>query len=106
MGGENNKNGRQRWCTRMVLGGGFSSALFDGFDNLYIGQPGLMISYPPTQWVRWRTNVIGMPTNARFPAAGQLLVATHLGQVLILSSIPIRCRRPKWRVTYAGVTDD
>ena len=63
---ENDNNGRQRWCTRMVLGGGFTSPLFDGFDNLYIGQPGLMISYPPTQWARWRTNVIGMPTTARF----------------------------------------
>ncbi len=83
---ENDNNGRQRWCTRMVLGGGFASPLFDGFDNLYIGQPGLMISYPPTQWVRWRTNVIGMPTTARFLAAGQLLVVTHLGQVLVFDS--------------------
>jgi outer membrane protein assembly factor BamB len=83
---ENNNAGRQRWCTRMVLGGGFSSALFDGFDNLYIGQPGLMVSYPPTQWVRWRTNVIGMPTTARFLGGGQLLVVTHLGQVLVFDS--------------------
>lgn len=44
---ENGNNGRQRWCTRMVLGGGFTSPMFDGFDNLYIGQPGLMLSYPP-----------------------------------------------------------
>ena len=83
---ENNNEGRQRWCTRMVLGGGFTSALFDGFDNLYLGQPGLMISYPPTQWVRWRTNVIGMPTTARFLGDGQLLVVTHLGQVLVFDS--------------------
>ncbi len=83
---ENDNGGRQRWCTRMVLGGGFASALFDGFDNLYMGQPGLMISYPPTQWVRWRTNVIGMPTTARFLGAGQLLVITHLGQVLVFDS--------------------
>ena len=83
---ENNNAGRQRWCTRMVLGGGFSSPLFDGFDNLFIGQPGLMISYPPTQWVRWRTNVIGMPTTARFLGGGQLLVVTHLGQVLVFDS--------------------
>ncbi|MCX6479186.1 MAG: PQQ-binding-like beta-propeller repeat protein [Mycobacterium sp.] len=83
---ENDNGGRQRWCTRMVLGGGFSSALFDGFDNLYIGQPGLMIYYPPTQWVRWRTNVIGMPTTARFLDGGQLLVVTHLGQVLVFDS--------------------
>ncbi|MGV1086701.1 MAG: PQQ-binding-like beta-propeller repeat protein [Mycobacterium sp.] len=83
---ENDNNGRQRWCTRMVLGGGFSSPLFDGFDNLYIGQPGLMISYPPTQWVRWRTPVIGMPTTARFLGDGQLLVITHLGQVLVFDS--------------------
>jgi len=83
---ENDNNGRQRWCTRMVLGGGISSPLFDGFDNLYIGQPGLMLSYPPTQWVRWRTNVIGMPTTARFLGGGQLLVVTHLGQVLVFDS--------------------
>ena len=83
---ENGNGGRQRWCTRMVLGGGFTSPLFDGFDNLYIGQPGLMIAYPPTQWVRWRTNVIGMPTTARFLAPDRLLVVTHLGQVLIFDS--------------------
>ena len=83
---ENDNSGRQRWCTRMVLGGGFTSPLFDGFDNLYIGQPGLMISYPPTQWVRWRTNVIGMPTTARFLDGSKLLVVTHLGQVLVFDS--------------------
>ncbi len=83
---ENDNDGRQRWCTRMVLGGGFSSPLFDGFDNLYIGQPGLMLSYPPTQWVRWRTPVIGMPTTARFLGDGLLLVITHLGQVLVFDS--------------------
>lgn len=83
---ENDNGGRQRWCTRMVLGGGFAGPLFDGFDNLYMGQPGLMISYPPTQWVRWRTNVIGMPTTARFLDGGQLLIITHLGQVLVFDS--------------------
>ena len=83
---EIDNNGRQRWCTRMVLGGGFASPLFDQFDNLYIGQPGLMLSYPPTQWVRWRQNVIGMPTTTRFLGGGQLLVVTHLGQVLVFDS--------------------
>jgi len=83
---ENDNFGRQRWCTRMVLGGGFTSPVFDGFDNLYIGQPGLMIAYPPTQWVRWRTNVIGMPTTTRFLGPGRLLVVTHLGQVLVFDA--------------------
>ena len=83
---ENDNHGRQRWCTRMVLGGGLTSPLFDGFDNLYIGQPGMMLSYPPTQWIRWRQNVIGMPTTARFLGSGQLLVVTHLGQVLVFDS--------------------
>ena len=83
---ENDNNGRQRWCTRMVLGGGFASPLFDQFDNLFIGQPGMMQSYPPTQWIRWRQNVIGMPTTARFLGGGQLLVVTHLGQVLVFDS--------------------
>ncbi len=83
---ENDNNGRQRWCTRMVLGGGFASALFDGFDNLYIGQPGLMLSYPPTQWIRWRTRVIGMPMTPRLLGHDQLLVVTHLGQVLVFDA--------------------
>ena len=43
---EADNNARQRWCTRLVQGGGLSSPLFDGFDNLYIGQPGLMQSFP------------------------------------------------------------
>ena len=83
---ENDNNGRQRWCTRLVLGGGFASPLFDGFDNLYVGQPGAMLSYPPTQWIRWRLPVIGMPLTPRLLDNGQLLVVTHLGQVQVVDS--------------------
>jgi outer membrane protein assembly factor BamB len=77
---------RQRWCTRLVQGGGISSPLFDGFDNLYIGQPGAMLSFPPTQWIRWRQPVIGMPTTPRILSPGHLLVVTHLGQVLVFDA--------------------
>ncbi len=83
---ETDNNARQRWCTRLVQGGGLSSPLFDGFDNLYIGQPGAMLSFPPTQWIRWRQPVIGMPTTPRILAPGQLLVVTHLGQVLVFDA--------------------
>lgn len=83
---EADNNARQRWCTRLWQGGEFSSPLFDGFDNLYIGQPGAMLSFPPTQWIRWRQPVIGMPTTARILAPGQLLVVTHLGQVLVFGA--------------------
>jgi outer membrane protein assembly factor BamB len=83
---ENDNAGRQRWCTRLVLGGGFSSPLFDGFDNLYIGQPGTLLSYPPTQWVRWQHPVIGMPLTPRFLGDGELLVVTHLGQVQVVDA--------------------
>lgn len=83
---ENNDNGRQRWCVRLVQGGGFAGPLFDGFDNLYVGQPGAFLSFPVTQWTRWRQPVIGMPTTPRFLEHGQLLVATHLGQVLVFDS--------------------
>ncbi|HYZ69673.1 MAG TPA: PQQ-binding-like beta-propeller repeat protein [Mycobacterium sp.] len=83
---ETDNKGRQRWCTRLWQGGGLSSPLFDGFDNLYIGQPGAMLSFPPTQWIRWRRPVIGMPTTARILAPGQLLVVTHLGQVLVFDA--------------------
>ncbi|HEX9834761.1 MAG TPA: PQQ-binding-like beta-propeller repeat protein [Mycobacterium sp.] len=87
---ETDNRARQRWCTRLVQGPGtegpLSSPLFDGFDNLYIGQPGAMISFPPTQWIRWRQPVIGMPTTPRFLAPGHLLVVTHLGQVLVFDA--------------------
>jgi outer membrane protein assembly factor BamB len=83
---EYDNKGRQRWCTRLWQGGGLSSPLFDGFDNLYIGQPGAMLSFPPTQWIRWRQPVIGMPTTPRILAPGQLLVVTHLGQSLVFDA--------------------
>jgi outer membrane protein assembly factor BamB len=77
---------RQRWCTRLVQGGGRTSPLLDGFDNVYIGQPGAILSFPPTQWIRWRKPVIGMPTTPRILAPGELLVVTHLGQVLLFDA--------------------
>jgi outer membrane protein assembly factor BamB len=80
---ENDDNGRQRWCTRLFQGGGISGPLFDGFDNLYVGQPGAILSFPPTQWIRWRRPVIGLPSTPRFLGHGQLLVVTHLGQVQV-----------------------
>lgn len=83
---EADNNARQRWCTRLWQGGGLSSPLFDGFDNLYIGQPGAMLSFPPTQWIRWRQPVIGMPTTPRILTPGRLLVVTHLGQVLVFDA--------------------
>ncbi|MCV7427692.1 PQQ-binding-like beta-propeller repeat protein [Mycobacterium montefiorense] len=83
---ENNDNGRQRWCVRLFQGGGFGGPLFDGFDNLYVGQPGAFLSFPVTQWTRWRQPVIGMPSTPRFLGDGQLLVATHLGQVLVFDA--------------------
>jgi outer membrane protein assembly factor BamB len=80
---ENGDNGRQRWCTRLYQGGGISGPLFDGFDNLYVGQPGAILSFPVTQWIRWRRPVIGMPSTPRILGHGQLLVVTHLGQVQV-----------------------
>ncbi len=81
-----NDKGRQRWCVRLVQGGGFAGPLLDGFDNLYVGQPGAILSFPVTQWTRWRQPVIGMPTTPRFVGGGRLLVATHLGQVLLFDA--------------------
>ncbi len=83
---ENDDNGRQRWCVRLVQGGGFAGPLLDGFDNVYVGQPGAFVSFPVTQWTRWRRPVIGMPATPRFLGHGQLLVATHLGQVLVFEA--------------------
>ncbi|WP_435405554.1 PQQ-binding-like beta-propeller repeat protein [Mycolicibacterium komossense] len=83
---ENDNDGRQRWCSRMVLGGGFAGPLIDGFDNVYVGQPGSIVSFPTTQWIRWRQQVIGMPQTPRILANGQLLVVTHLGQVLVFDA--------------------
>jgi outer membrane protein assembly factor BamB len=78
--------GRQRWCSRLVQGAGGASPLIDGFDNVYVGQPGAILSFPLTQWIRWRKPVIGAPTTPRIMAPGQLLVITHLGQVLVFDA--------------------
>lgn len=83
---ESGNQGRQRWCGRLWQGGDLSGPLFDGFDNLYVGQPGAMLSFPPTQWIRWRVPVIGLPLTPRILALGQLLVITHLGQVLLFDA--------------------
>ena len=83
---ENNDNGRQRWCVRLIQGGGLGGPLFDRFENLYVGQPGAISSFPPTQWTRWRQPVIGLPSTPRFLASSHLLVSTHLGQVQIFDS--------------------
>ncbi|WP_343598922.1 PQQ-binding-like beta-propeller repeat protein [Mycobacterium sp.] len=83
---ETDNGGRQRWCVRLVQGGGFAGPLFDGFDNVYVGQPGAIISFPPTQWTRWRAPVIGMPLTPRLLGSGLLLVVTHLGQVLVFDA--------------------
>ncbi|BBY29173.1 PQQ-binding-like beta-propeller repeat protein [Mycolicibacterium sediminis] len=83
---ESDNQARQRWCTRLWQGGGVSGPLFDGFDNLYVGQPGAMLSFPVTQWIRWRKPVIGLPLTPRFVAPGQLLVVTHLGQVQVFDA--------------------
>ncbi|MCH9730815.1 MAG: PQQ-binding-like beta-propeller repeat protein [Actinomycetia bacterium] len=83
---ESDNRARQRWCTRIVQGGGFASPLLDDFENLYVGQPGAVLSYPPTQWVRWRQPVIGMPMTPRMLSPGSLLVVTHLGQVLMFNA--------------------
>ncbi|MBJ7336242.1 PQQ-binding-like beta-propeller repeat protein [Mycolicibacterium sp.] len=80
---ETDNRARQRWCSRLWQGGGLSSPLFDGFDNLYVGQPGAIMSFPPTQWIRWRNPVIGLPWTPRLLSSGELLVITHLGQVLV-----------------------
>jgi len=83
---ETDNHARQRWCTRIVQGGGFASPLLDDFENLYVGQPGAVLSYPTTQWVRWRQPVIGMPMTPRILSPGSLLVVTHLGQVLTFNA--------------------
>src|ERR1700730_14551146 len=40
MEGEDDGKRGERGCPRLFQGGGLASPLFDGFDNLYIGQPG------------------------------------------------------------------
>ncbi|EUA47615.1 pyrrolo-quinoline quinone domain protein [Mycobacteroides abscessus 21] len=44
---EDNRAARQRWCTRMITGSPWSGPLADGYNNLYVGQPGAVVSFPP-----------------------------------------------------------
>ncbi|SLH93689.1 FOG: WD40-like repeat protein [Mycobacteroides abscessus subsp. massiliense] len=83
---EDNRAARQRWCTRMITGSPWSGPLADGYNNLYMGQPGAVVSFPPTQWIRWRKPVIGAPTTPKIVEPGRLLIVTHLGQILIFDA--------------------
>ena len=83
---ENDDNGRQRWCVRLFQGGGFAGPLFDGFDNLYVGQPGAFLSFPRDAVDAVAAAGDRNAATPRFLGHGQLLVATHLGQVLVFDA--------------------
>ena len=84
---ETDNNGRQRWCTRLWQGGGFVEPVVRTASTTSMSaSPARCCRFRPTQWIRWRQPVIGMPTTPRILAPGQLLVVTHLGQVLVFDA--------------------
>ncbi|MGL4306005.1 MAG: PQQ-binding-like beta-propeller repeat protein [Mycobacteriaceae bacterium] len=80
------RNGRRAWGMRTAPGGSFAAPLTDQYGNVYIGEPGAMLSMPNNSFLRWRTPVLGAPLTAQLIGNNKLLVTTHVGQVNILSA--------------------
>lgn len=80
---QNDNNGWQCWCVWLVQGGGFVGLLFDGFDNFYVGQLGVIIFFLLIQWMCWCQFVIGMLFILWFLGYGCLFVSIYLGQLLV-----------------------
>src|SRR5919202_1474535 len=105
---ENDNNGRQRWCTRLVLGGGFASPLLDRFDNVYMWQPGAKAAVltalqyhagqMPLLTQEWTTDAVtgGVLASPVFSADGSTLyVNSRDGKLWALSGSE---GKPKWSV--------
>nr|WP_040517404.1 PQQ-binding-like beta-propeller repeat protein [Gordonia neofelifaecis] len=78
--------GRKNFCKRMADGFWGNSALIDQFSQPYIGEPGRFLAFTGGGAIRWRKDVSGAPTSAKFAGPGRVLVTTSLGQVLMLNS--------------------
>lgn len=78
--------GRKNFCKRMKDGFWGNAPLVDQFSQPYIGQPGEFFALTGGGPVRWRSEVPGVPTSAKFVSPGQVLIATSLGRMMIVNS--------------------
>lgn len=78
--------GRKNFCKRMADGFWGNAAVVDQFSQPYIGEPGRFLALTGGGAIRWRKDVAGVPTSAKFVGPGHVLVTTSLGQVTILNS--------------------
>ncbi|MDF0586065.1 hypothetical protein P0W64_04655 [Tsukamurella sp. 8F] len=78
--------GRKVYCRRDGVGVELQTPLVDQFDYSYMGNPGWVISPDSANQIRWRRPVSGDPLWLKFGGARELLVVTHIGQVLVLDT--------------------
>ena len=78
--------GRKNYCKRMADGFWGNAALVDQFSQPYIGEPGRFLALTGGGAIRWRHDLPGTPTSAKFAGPGRVLVTTTQGRVAILNS--------------------
>ncbi|MFT3715756.1 MAG: PQQ-binding-like beta-propeller repeat protein [Gordonia sp. (in: high G+C Gram-positive bacteria)] len=81
-----NRDGRKQICKRMAQGVQFNAALMDEYNQPFIGEQTMFLSYNGGGSIRWRMPVIGVPLSARFTGPGRVLVTTTQGQLLLLNA--------------------
>lgn len=78
--------GRKNFCKRMADGYQGNAALVDQFGQPYIGEPGRFLAITGGGAIRWRHDLPGVPTSAKFVGPGRVLVTSTHGRVMILES--------------------
>ncbi|WP_424294126.1 PQQ-binding-like beta-propeller repeat protein [Gordonia sp. (in: high G+C Gram-positive bacteria)] len=78
--------GRKNFCKRMKDGFWGNAPVVDQFTQPYIGEPGKFLALTGGGPIRWRMDVPGVPTSAKFVSPGRILITTSLGRVLIANS--------------------
>ncbi|MGB3696683.1 MAG: PQQ-binding-like beta-propeller repeat protein [Gordonia sp. (in: high G+C Gram-positive bacteria)] len=81
-----NRNGRKNFCKRMAEGFWGNAALVDQFAQPYLGEPGRFLALTGGGAIRWRKDVIGVPTSAKFVGPGHVLITTSLGRLMIVNA--------------------
>ncbi|WP_026918279.1 PQQ-binding-like beta-propeller repeat protein [Gordonia shandongensis] len=78
--------GRKNFCKRMADGFWTNTALVDQYNQPYIGEPGRFLAFTGGGAIRWRQDVNGVPTSAKFAAPERVLVTTSRGEISIVNS--------------------
>lgn len=78
--------GRKNFCKRLAPGAQFNAMAVDQYDQPYIGESTMLLSFTGGGGIRWRYPVYGVALSAKFAGPGLLLNATTQGQVMLFNT--------------------